>query len=737
MDMFKLVAIFSTISIFIFIVALFTSIIVFLKHKRAHFRSVVDDDDIDRKKKYKKSSIFSAFQIFIAGFFIASSTMYFPALYFSEALASDSLVFRIIKSALLSFNNTLKIFILDGGYDAIADAITIDNFVGHEYVFNIYTTYSSFIHLLAPILTAGVVLIFFREMLARVRVAFHRRSNVYIMSELNERSLALATDIYRQRETKKLELWENEKNPFSWIKKRLNILPALIIFTEVDDKKEDGDDGVLIRQAKDLGAVCIKKSIKEINLRYMKRDKYIKAYFISENETENVNFAIAMIEQCKTIDILNNSYSQFFVFAKGRESEAIIDSLFLDSGERAYLERLNEINAISDEEQRKNAKEAFLSKERALYLEQAQRVAKRKGDKSNCDEPVFLHPKVRRINESRNLAYSTLIEHPIFDYAVEKSGQKHINLVIAGLGGYGTELLKAVCFTSQVKGYKTTVHIFDSENGQDKICSIAPDLVSHSGKCIEGDCQYTLCFHDNTNVTSKDFMDTLLGIDDITGIYVTLGNDDLNIQTAIRARVQLTQSQKYKDGMPPIYSVVYNNKKSHLLDGGHRQDARDENAPCGLVAFDLTPYNITFLGSLEKNFTVDMLEQKELERRAIKCHVKWSGAASGNMFDNEKSFERVEYFRRSSMAEAVYYTIGLKCNVLPKNDSEVLSKYEHIRWNAFMRSDGFTYVEGVDKNYMAKIHKNLVPYDRLSKKDQHKDSTIINDEGVLIQEEAK
>lgn len=734
MDMFQLVALFCAISISIFIIALVSSIIVFLRHKRAHFRSVVDDDDIDRKKKYKKTSIFSAFQIFIAGFFFASSTMYFPALYFSEAFINDGLVFRIIKSVLLSFNNTLKIFILDGGYDAISDAITIEGFAGYEYVFNIYTTYSSFIHLLAPILTAGVVLIFFREMLARIKVAFHARSNVYIMSELNERSLALATDIYRQRETQKLELWENEKNPFIWIKKRLEILPALIIFTEVDEKDEDGENGVLIRQAKDLGAVCIKRSIKEINLRYMKRDKYVKAYFISENETENVNLAIAMVEQCKTIDALNNSYSQFFIFAKGRESEAIIDSLFLSASEKEYQNKLKEFKKIKDEKEKKTARESFLSSQKEIFLKKAEVVARRKGDRLTDESQVFLHPKVRRVNESRNLAYSTLIDYPIFDSAIEKYGQKYINIVIAGLGGYGVELLKATCFVSQVKGYKTSIHIFDGENGQDKIYSIAPELVNHSGKQIKGDSQYTLYFHDNTDVNSKEFLDTLEDINDITGVYVTLGNDDLNIQTAIKTRVLLTRSRKYEDGLPPIFAVVYDNKKSHLLEGKHRDENGCEKDARGLVSFDYTPYDIVFLGSLEKNFTLAMLEQRDLERRAEKCHVKWSGVASGDRFDSEQSFERVEYFRRSSMAEAVYYTIGLKCGILPTHDSLLLSEYEHIRWNAFMRSDGFTYVEGAGKNFMAKTHYNIVPFDDLSDDDKHKDTTIINNEGILIQE---
>ena len=53
-----------------------------------------------------------------------------------------------------------------------------------------------------------------------------------------------------------------------------------------------------------------------------------------------------------------------------------------------------------------------------------------------------------------------------------------------------------------------------------------------------------------------------------------------------------------------------------------------------------------------------------------------------------------------------------------------LRRLEHRRWNAYMRSEGYSF--GGDKtpagrNDLAKIHHCLVPFDELSLKDQQKD----------------
>ena len=44
---------------------------------------------------------------------------------------------------------------------------------------------------------------------------------------------------------------------------------------------------------------------------------------------------------------------------------------------------------------------------------------------------------------------------------------------------------------------------------------------------------------------------------------------------------------------------------------------------------------------------------------------------------------------------------------------------EHKRWNAYMRSEGYSYA--VNRNDMAKQHNCLVPFDKLNEDDKIKD----------------
>ena len=49
-----------------------------------------------------------------------------------------------------------------------------------------------------------------------------------------------------------------------------------------------------------------------------------------------------------------------------------------------------------------------------------------------------------------------------------------------------------------------------------------------------------------------------------------------------------------------------------------------------------------------------------------------------------------------------------------------IGSVEHIRWNAYMRTEGYRYAK--TRNDLAKTHPNLVPTDRLTDDDLRKDA---------------
>ena len=100
-----------------------------------------------------------------------------------------------------------------------------------------YTTLFSILFVLAPILTFGFVLSFFKNISAYKRYITHYNSDVFIFSELNEKSLALAKSLHKN----------DGKNRF-------------FVFTDVFEKEEE-QSYELVEKAKELGAVCFKKDI--------------------------------------------------------------------------------------------------------------------------------------------------------------------------------------------------------------------------------------------------------------------------------------------------------------------------------------------------------------------------------------------------------------------------------------------------------------------------------------------
>ena len=115
--------------------------------------------------------------------------------------------------------------------------------------------------------------------------------------------------------------------------------------------------------------------------------------------------------------------------------------------------------------------------------------------------------------------------------------------------------------------------------------------------------------------------------------------------------------------------------------------------------------------------------KNELEQEGLRIHLSWSNTVEEKKA-NELLYEKYEYNRRSSMAQALHgqyrEKLGLKdsANVTEREDRVM----EHNRWNAYMRAEGYVY--GSKKNHVARTHTDLVPFDSLTKSKQELDKTI-------------
>ena len=564
--------------------------------------------------------ILTPFQVFILCFFFAAVTIFFP-IYYVDYLAAETGFLKAVKAFLLAVQNVLRLITLNGEFHNVRDFLGDPSRI-NAVLAECYSIYAAVIFVAAPLLTAGFVLSFFRNASAMLRYSLRPCRELYVMSELNDGSLALAKNILGKRKR-----------------------GQLVIFADVfEDGGEQNSE--LIFSARRMGAICVKKDVTDLGLKYARRCRR-KVYLIGKDEDENIGQALKLINRHRGTKYDRNDL-EFYVFSQTSESEALLDSV--DNG----------------------------------------------------------NMRVRRVNESYGLALTEMQTHPIFAGAEEK----RICVAIVGFGGYGMQFLKTICCLGQMPGYCVELHVFDKEDAEGRLKAIAPELLSFNGKKIEGEAEYSIVFHNHVDVRSLKFIEEFSSVKEYTGIYVALGEDELNIETALRLRTAVKRGTSAAE--LPIYAVVYDPMKAEIVANG------------GLKNMEGEDYGITFIGSLQETFSPKNIEQREPEEKAAVLHMQWAETEAEKIVARKK-FEQYEYYRRSSMMQAIYRDLRTMLGYERESDetaegrahNDMLRLYEHRRWNTYMRGEGYIY--GKEKDHIAKTHPLLISFNDLPEEEKKKD----------------
>ena len=424
---------------------------------------------------------------------------------------------------------------------------------------------------------------------------------------------------------------------------------AAIVFMDVFEENEE-NTYEMIERAKYLGAVSFKKDILVIDFKWHSRKKSISFFAIGRNETENLNQSLKLIENYR-----NRENTHIYVFSTKIESELLLTAI----------------------------------------------------DKGMV--------KVRRINEVQSLVNRVLYEQGgvLFDSAKEMpNGDKKISAIVVGMGSHGTEMVKALTWFGQMDGYKLEINAFDQDPlSEEQFVAAAPELMSpdYNGVDIEGEAQYKITVHPGIDVTTITFANEIAKITDATYVIVALGNDDVNINTAVTLRMYFERMKIH----PVIQAIVYNSQQKKALEGirNYRGQA----------------YDIAFIGDVESSYTEDVIIDSELEEDALKRHLKWG---------REEEFWTYEYNYRSSVASAIHLKARIKCGIpgadkkeedLSEEERGIIEALEHRRWNAYMRAEGYVFSGSTDKssrNDLAKMHHDLVDYSSLTDEEKRKDSKV-------------
>lgn len=228
----------------------------------------------------------------MTGVFVAITLLVFPHYLFKE-----NLIPGLFESILAS----IQAFLLHGSFlPAVQSAETL---LPHNFM-AVYAILIGSLYLLAPALAARFIFDFIRTFLSSSKLKYGKVKELYIFSDLNARSLALASSI------------DEKQN------KDRGKTNSAIVFAGVLNS-DDPEKNILRQQAIDLGYTCIR--YQQIPAKMIRR-KNMTVYFMqmSDNEDRNLQSAIEIIGRYRESD-LNTYY--LHVLSTKPEAEIILDSI--------------------------------------------------------------------------------------------------------------------------------------------------------------------------------------------------------------------------------------------------------------------------------------------------------------------------------------------------------------------------------------------------------------------------
>lgn len=239
--------------------------------------------------KYKRGRVVHVIHICLVAAFLCAGLLCIAPYWEEHTAEKLDPVMAVIKTAVLSFTKAVRVFGADEMYDIVLAHIGL----APEWLRIPYGVFALLIQFFAPIFTFGFVLSFFKNAAAYVRCFLNRRRDLYVFSELNERSLLLAEDLQR------------------------NHPKARIVFTDVF---EDGEGMYeLSESAKEMRAIRFKRDIAGIGFACHSKKRTITFFVMGENENENADHAIRLIDRHGSRENTN-----LYVFVTGVESELLL-----------------------------------------------------------------------------------------------------------------------------------------------------------------------------------------------------------------------------------------------------------------------------------------------------------------------------------------------------------------------------------------------------------------------------
>ena len=297
----------------------------------------------------------------------------------------------------------------------------------------------------------------------------------------------------------------------------------------------------------------------------------------------------------------------------------------------------------------------------------------------------------------------------LFENAKKLPGRKEslISAVIVGCGTYGSAMLRTLAWYCQMDRYILSVNVIDSHpNAERRFAAQCPELMDskYNGTEDRGLPRYTIRFFPGVDLMSAELDDILKTLGSTTYAFVDAGSDQDNVELAQRIRKAFERMNIH----PDIQAVVEDPLVNRSLDHIHNMRGQQ--------------FDIEMIGDTDSRYSTEATEDFELLKTALRAHCRWG---------EQKTFWAFNYNSRSSFAVSLYRkalnALDISGANLPMHKRspeqiEALRRSEHIRWVAYMRSEGYVYAK--KRNDLGKQHNLLVPYDELP--DTTKDKYVLD-----------
>ena len=536
--------------------------------------------------------------------------------------------------------------------------------------------------LAAVLCTATALLSFFRDLTNHIRLwglSHSRHSYIYVFNELNDRSLAIANDLYENTDY----TFYDDKKP------RLHL-----IFCDVHARNDEASFEKISRAEK-MGGICFKEDISEIHRELRNRIRRSNRgtdliesksnprnhyFLISEDESENVSQAIAITDDLKGK-------------AKGpKNAQNLLISVFVSGDADGRI--LDELNVGPDQ--------------RTL-------------------QPYV----VRRMDPAIMLAWNVVTRHPLvgpgaYDEALPqryRDDERDLRVLLVGAGQYGLALLKTLLWYYQRSRGSITVYLAD-RNGEteDLLRGTCPDLLKNCNLNDPNDGAYDVQFLPTSDVFGGAFAQQFNQLKDLDAVFIALGDDDSNVEASLHLRT-LYDRRHYDDIAAgrtwrpcKFLAVVHSDIRRNNLKNFHTKGLRIQD------------YDITYVGNYGKVYSYKSIHhpEEEYDARAYNDARK-----KDKPYFNVWDYLATEYNRLSSLSFRLHLDLMYRLY----DDQTMRREGDRIcnnRWNVYMRTIGYINpdpdLELSDELFRqnpprrqwhrGKWHTSITPFDRMGPAEQ-------------------